>query len=187
VGLSASPLLAQLNDHTNDVGVLVMAHGGDSTWNAAVRDAVLPLRQRWNTELAFGMADPGTLDSALTRLGATGVRRVAVVRLFLSGDAFRHATEYLLRLRPDAPDVVMPQSDSAGPALLPIHHQFEIAMNDLGLAWDPRIADILALRSAVLSMHPQTESVLLWLTEWVRKSLTTTCSQLSGGWDPESP
>lgn len=85
------------------VGLLVMAHGGDPAWDRAVKDAVAPLRGEGPVEIAFGMADRASLQTAVRRLEEKGAKRIAVVRLFISGDSFKHQTEFLLGLRPDPP------------------------------------------------------------------------------------
>ncbi|MBI1827574.1 MAG: hypothetical protein HYR83_14455 [Planctomycetes bacterium] len=83
-------------------GILVMAHGGDPQWNADVKAVVRPLRTRWPTEIAFGMAQTSSIREAVGKLEEKGVNEIAVVRLFISGDSFVPATEYILGLR-DAP------------------------------------------------------------------------------------
>lgn len=88
---------------SDSVGVLVMAHGGTPEWDASVQEAVAPLRAQWPTEVAFGMADPATLQAGVSALEARGARRIVVVRLFLSDASFLQQTEYLLGLRPDPP------------------------------------------------------------------------------------
>src|SRR5690606_23750206 len=75
-------------------GLLLMAHGGSPEWNASVEEAVAPLRSRYPVAVAFGMADPRSLDAALDSLSAQGVSQVAVVRLFMDGRSFLHQTEY---------------------------------------------------------------------------------------------
>ena len=72
-------------------GVLVMAHGGGSEWNETVAEAVAPLSSDVPAVVAYGMADPVTLESGLDSLRQLGVDRVAVVRVFVSGDSFRAA------------------------------------------------------------------------------------------------
>ena len=42
-------------------GILVMAHGGDDTWNRDVEATVEPLRRHYPVEIAFGMARTSTL------------------------------------------------------------------------------------------------------------------------------
>lgn len=84
------------------VGVLVMAHGGDPAWNAVVEEAVAPLRALRPTALAYGMADAESLQHAVYDLERQGVRKIAVVRLFLSGDSFLTRTEKILGVAPGA-------------------------------------------------------------------------------------
>lgn len=73
--------------HASDFGVLVMAHGGGDAWNASVEAMLAPLRSDHPLEIAFGMADPASLQAGVSRLEARGARRIAVVRLFISGEA----------------------------------------------------------------------------------------------------
>jgi hypothetical protein len=68
-------------------------------------DAVAPINARMPTALSLGMADPMTMQAALDSLEDQGAREIAVVRLFLSGDSFLHPTEFMLGLRPDAPEI----------------------------------------------------------------------------------
>src|SRR5688500_5239450 len=84
-----------------DVGILIMAHGGMPEWDAAVAEAVTPMKDVVPTSLALGMADPATMQAALDSLQSQGVDKVAVVRLFLSGESFIHDTEFYLGLRDD--------------------------------------------------------------------------------------
>ena len=84
------------------IGVLVMAHGGDPAWNKVVEEAVAPLRAKRPTALAYGMADSDALQHAVYDLERRGVRKIAVVRLFLSGDSFLTRTEKILGLKPGA-------------------------------------------------------------------------------------
>lgn len=85
------------------IGVLVMAHGGDPDWNKVVEEAVAPLRAKHPTALSYGMADPETLQDAVFDLERQGVRKIAVVRLFFSGDSFLARTEKILGVIPGAP------------------------------------------------------------------------------------
>ena len=68
----------------SDIGVLVVAHGGRPYWNQTVLKAVEPLKKRYQVEVAFGMANPLTIENALQRLEAKGVRKVVVIPLFVS-------------------------------------------------------------------------------------------------------
>ncbi|WP_397546021.1 hypothetical protein ABUL39_07920 [Rhodothermus marinus] len=148
-------------------GLLVMAHGGPPAWNRAVLEAVAPLRAGRPTAVAFGMADPHTLQQALDTLQALGARRAVVVRLFMDGASFRHQTEYLLGLRPDPPARFLlhrhgnhdgHHSEGTPP---PLRHNLELVLSEAGLMEAPEIGPILADRALALSRDPRRESVLL--------------------------
>lgn len=143
-------------------GLLVMAHGGSPEWNQAVLEAVAPLRSERPTAVAFGMADPHTLQQALDSLEAQGARRAVVVRLFMDGASFLHQTEYLLGLRTDPPDRFLHHGPSAehGPPP-PLRHNLSLVLSQTGLMEAPEIGPILADRALSLSQHPAQESVLL--------------------------
>lgn len=84
-------------------GLLIMAHGGDPEWNQDVQTAVAPLKAEYPTEIAFGMATPSTLEAAVQKLEACGVEKIAVVRMFVSGDSFLDSTEFILGHRNTPP------------------------------------------------------------------------------------
>lgn len=157
-------------------GLLVMAHGGDAAWDAAVEEAVAPLRTRYPTAIAFGMAYPALLQRGLDELAAQGVERVAVVRLFIDGRSFLHQTEYLFGLRDDPPPYFILHHH--GPAVphghghgaghgghhgtpAPLVHDLEIAMSQDGLMQAEELAAVLASRAREVSIDPANESVLL--------------------------
>ena len=101
--------------HASDLGILVMAHGGDPQWNQDVEATVAPLREKYPTEIAYGMARTSTIREAVQRLEDRGVRRIAVVRMFISGDSFLPATEYILGLRDDLPPEALSHMAHAAP------------------------------------------------------------------------
>ena len=151
------------------VGLLVMAHGGAPEWNAAVEAAVAPLRQNCPIQIAFGMASPVTLQAAFDRLEKEGVRRVAMVRLFVSSESFRHQTEYLLGLRPDPPSPFLGHLEHGAHQLHlggsgvppPIRKQVSLAMAETGLSDSSLMGEILADRVRAQSRTPSHESVLV--------------------------
>jgi sirohydrochlorin cobaltochelatase len=148
-------------------GLLVMAHGGSATWNQMVLEAVAPLRKDRPTAVAFGMADPHTLQLALDSLAAQSVRRVVVVRLFIDGASFLHQTEYLLGLRPDPPArfLLHRHGNHSEPhhhgTPAPLQHSLELVLSETGLMEAPEVGPILADRALELSQNPSRESVLL--------------------------
>lgn len=145
-------------------GLLIMAHGGSAHWNQTVLEAVAPLRKDRPTAVAFGMADPHTLQLALDSLATQGVQRVVVVRLFIDGASFQHQTEYLLGLRPDPPARFLLHhhgGHGAHGTPAPLRHNLSIILSEHGLMDAPEVGPILADRALALSQDPSRESVLL--------------------------
>ncbi|MEK6689330.1 MAG: hypothetical protein AABZ01_12845 [Gemmatimonadota bacterium] len=157
-----------------EFGILVMAHGGDSTWNRTVDQAIAPLRRSHPIVVAFGMANPETLSSGLDSLRRLGVQRIAVVRLFISGRSFLPETRYLLGLSPERPSVVAAATTASHPGnappaatghaavpLIPIDHQLVVATEESGLMDSPVAEIIVQTRARMAGRNPGTESVLL--------------------------
>lgn len=150
-------------------GLLVMAHGGTPEWNQAVLDAVQPLSDRYPAEVAFGMADACSLQEAVSKLEARGVRKIGVVRLFVSGESWYERTEQILGLRegaPAAPEAACGGASHGGAAhhsmaLFRIGTQSTFALSRQGLAEAPEMGAILAERAAALSRNPEKEDVLV--------------------------
>ena len=146
----------------HEVGVLVMAHGGRAEWNGHVRASVAELGERIPLAVAFGMADPHTLQSALDELGARGVGTIAVVRLFLSGDSFLHQTEFLFGLRPDPPArAMMGHRMVAGSDLPLLETEARILMDPAGMAGSDQVNGIMLARAGESSPDAETTGVLL--------------------------
>jgi sirohydrochlorin ferrochelatase len=140
-----SPSTASLE---GPLGLLVMAHGGDAAWNQSVEEAVAPLRDRLPTALALGMADPTTLQAGIDSLEAAGVGTVAVIRLFLSGDSFLHATEYLFGERTDAPRIVfMGHHTMPGDQVEPLRVAAKVVIDRGGMAGSSAVDEILVDRA----------------------------------------
>jgi sirohydrochlorin cobaltochelatase len=152
----------------DDFGVLVMAHGGSKQWNEEVLAAVQPLKEQYNLEVAFGMADAASLQEGVRELESKGARRIGVVRLFVSGESFRERTEQILGMVPGAPDTPPPakQDEHAGHAghsmeFWKIQTQSSFVLSDQGLVEAPEMGDVLAGRAKALSREPQREDVLI--------------------------
>ncbi len=159
-------------------GVLVMAHGGTEEWNAAIQEAVAPLQKYCPTVVAFGMADPKTLQKGVRDLESRGVTRIVVARLFVSGESFRGQTEYLLGLRPDPPEYFLLHHSTSGHGtdrprphdmlhpseshpIDPIQTTSSFVLTHNGLYDSPEIGKIVAERVRDLSRRPESESVLV--------------------------
>lgn len=145
------------------VGVLVMAHGGGEEWNESVRQAVGPLGEELPTEIAFGMANPVTLAEGVRRLEATGVERVAVVRMFLSGESFWDQTAWLLGMSETPPErfLLMGPARDLGPRPDPVAEGLAVATHAEGIMRSQEAADVIAARARDLSATPEEESVLI--------------------------
>jgi hypothetical protein len=167
--------LAAHQPASGDFGVLVMAHGGGPEWNQAVLSAVEPVGSEYPLEVAFGMADACSLQEATRRLEARGARRIAVVRLFVSGESWLERTEQILGLRDGAP------AAEAAPGALPAectdqhqgghgHHRMALfrleskasfVLTREGLLDAPEMGDVLAERARGLSQEAAREDVLI--------------------------
>jgi sirohydrochlorin cobaltochelatase len=150
----------------DDIGVLVMAHGGSKQWNKEVLAAVEPLKDDHNIEVAFGMADAASLQQGVQQLESRGARRIAVVRLFVSGESFLERTEQILGLTPGAPQKTVAKTDHgehSGHSMefWRIDTQSAFAVSKQGLVEAPEMASVLVDRARALSRDPQREDVLI--------------------------
>ncbi len=94
-------------------GILLLAHGAHahhghghhappSVWNANVEQLARALDTGRPTEVAFGMADPTTIQAAVDRLEGRGVKEIAVVPLFVSSHSpIIGNSRYILGLQPE--------------------------------------------------------------------------------------
>ncbi|MEX0887684.1 MAG: hypothetical protein WD009_14730 [Phycisphaeraceae bacterium] len=182
-------LLTGCNTTQPQRGVLIMAHGGSDQWNEAVEQAVGPIREKYPTALAYGMARQDTMEQAVRELEAQGVEEVAVVRLFISGDSFLDRTETLLGLNDAEPPRAVAAShhkhdhhgaghaehgsngardhDSGGHShhmgpVHPITTHLTFKLSRTGVAESPLVDEILVERvEATLSEDPGRERVLI--------------------------
>ena len=105
---------AQVLSAQTKAGVLVMAHGGSPTWEASVKTAVAPIKLKYPTEIAWGMADPMTMQEGINNLEKLGVTTIVVVPLFVSSHSpIPRQTEYLLGIRKQLADAPLIMSHSA--------------------------------------------------------------------------
>jgi sirohydrochlorin ferrochelatase len=172
----ARPAAAEPAPSEDGYGVLVMAHGGGPEWNQTVLDAVAPLRSQAPVEVAFGMADACSLQEGIRKLEAQGVRKIGVVRLFISGESWYERTEQILGLQEGAPQASAGDCHS-GPAgheghggaggaehsmaFFRLDSRSSFALSKQGLSEAPEIGPILAERARDLSRMPEKEDVLI--------------------------
>jgi sirohydrochlorin ferrochelatase len=92
------------------VGTLVLAHGGDSIWNATVREGVARVRASGPVEVSFLMgpeARATRFQDAVAKLVARGATEIVAVPLLVSSHSGHYEQiRYLARLT-DSLDVVM--------------------------------------------------------------------------------
>lgn len=153
--LIAADIQAQVSDSTGHAGLLVMAHGGSDDWNEAVLRAVEPIRADAPVAVAFGMANPHTLQVAVDSLEAAGVSRIEVVRLFISGESFLEATEYAFGIREEKPQGHFMHEPH------PLRLSVPVQLSARGLMDVTRLGGILADRTAAISANPEQEAVLI--------------------------
>jgi sirohydrochlorin ferrochelatase len=154
---------------TRDLGVLVMAHGAGPAWNSEVEAMLSPLSKDYPVEIAFGMAEAASLQTGVAKLEERGVRRIAVVRLFISGESWYERTEQILGIAPGAEPRAAGHGDhsdhgGAGQhsmALWRIETQSGFAISKEGLADAPEMGAVLVERVRGLSKDPSRESVLV--------------------------
>lgn len=139
-----------------------MAHGGGEEWNDRVKASVASLGDQIPVSVAFGMANPHTLQTSLDELRDRGVGTVVVVRLFVSGDSFLHPTEYLLGLRADPPAWGMiGHRPVDGSELEPLRTDARILLDRQGLGASHQAARILLARAKATASAPAETGVLL--------------------------
>jgi hypothetical protein len=186
---AAGPAAPRAAPVAGDFGVLVMAHGGTPEWNGAILQTVAPLRAKYDIEVAFGMADAASLQDAVRKLEARNIRRIGVVRLFVSGDSWLERTEQIFGLRAGAPAAPIAHgaqhthaapaehhahaghSAASGPApaghgehamaFYRVESRSRFALSSEGLADAPGMGQVLAERVGALSKVPAREDVLI--------------------------
>ena len=147
---------------SSDLGLLLMAHGGGPEWNDRVRASVDDLHGRMPVSVAFGMANPHTLQASLDSLRDHGVGTVAVVRLFISGASFLHPTEYLFGLRADAPARAMVGHRWVdGDELAPLRTEARILLDLEGMGGSDEATQILVSRADAHTRVPAETGALL--------------------------
>jgi sirohydrochlorin ferrochelatase len=88
-------------------GILLMAHGGDASWNKEIETLRRRVNAKVPTEAALGMADPKTLQAGVDRLEKRGVKRIVAVPLYVhSRSEVLDQTRYALGLA-DKPSEVL--------------------------------------------------------------------------------
>jgi len=142
-----------------EIGIIVLAHGGGEYYDRVILNVVAPLQTRHRIGVAFGMADPQTLQEAADRLTARGVRRIVVVRLYHTAESLRAETGYVLGL---AEGVPAHHGSHHGHGMPTARVRSEAVFSTRGgLESDPLIAEVLLERAQEVSRDPAGETVIL--------------------------
>ena len=142
--------------HAEEIGVLVLAHGGSAQWNQTVQETVAQAQLAYPTEIAFGMGmhadEVQGIQQAIDALERQGVSRLVVVPLLISSvSEVMRQFEYLLGARDHGP-----WEEHAHPVALHVPIMITQPLDD-----DPVVAEILSERAQALSRVPAQESVVL--------------------------
>lgn len=140
---------------TQGTGVLIVAHGDlQDAWNDGVRQAIAPLRDRYDLELAFLFPVPGeSLQEGIDRLEARGADTILVIPLLVSSYSEHfEELEYVLGLR-DTVSIITGE----------LHSVRTNARIILGRAIDANstVTKILERRARELSVDPSEEVLVL--------------------------
>lgn len=157
-------------------GILLLAHGGDASWNGEIEKLRGRVDAKVPTETALGMADVASLQAAVDRLEKRGVSRVVAVPLFVqSRSEVLDQTRYALGLS-DKPSASLKAAYERMAAMHAGHgahhgHSMEFSTKQvaaraplaMSLALDDHklVARILAERAKSLSKKPADESLVL--------------------------
>lgn len=140
----------------DDVGILVLAHGGSEQWNRVVESTVAQAQLAHPTQIVFGMGmhahEVQALQRAVDQLEQRGVTRIVVVPLLVSSASeVMRQFQYLLGLRAEGPWGKMK----------PVTLHTSLLMTGT-LFDDPAVvALVLQERALELSRNAQEETVLL--------------------------
>lgn len=152
---------------TENIGVILFAHGADFHWNESLRTAVAPLLNRYKIEYAFSMADPATIERALRKLEQRGAQSAIVVSAYATHNSFRQEISHLTGL-----DVENPQTPPAISSGGHGHHGHSSMppariLTSLPVIWtggyedNPLFAQALFDRALALSKDPAKETIIL--------------------------
>ena len=140
----------------DQVGVIVLAHGGSPDWNRVVTETVAHAQLPVPTEIVFGMGmhaqEVRHLQEAIDRLQQGGVDRIVAIPLLISSSSeVMRQYQYLLKLRTHGPweQEAKPVTAARPIAMTP-------ALDD-----DPAVAQVLSERVREVSRDPRNETVVI--------------------------
>ncbi len=153
-------------------GILILAHGAGQEWDSQVAGIRNAVNKRTPAEVAFGMAAPDAMQAGIDRLEARGIRRIAVVPLFINSHSeVMDQTRYALHLRATPSMVFIKAMKRLPPMVLHMagmdfdpHKRVTIHAKLImthALDDDPLVASILIDRAKALSRDPSKETIIL--------------------------
>ena len=158
-------------------GILLLAHGGDPSWNAEVETLRASVDKLVPVETALGMADAKAIAGACERLRARGAAKIVAVPLFVhSRSEVMDQTRYVLGMTEKPSEVLRAGLERMakahkGHAMPPgaHHHAFSLdravppvpTVLTAALDDDSLVSAILLKRASALSSAPKTETVVL--------------------------
>lgn len=153
------------NEHVaaspKEIGVVIMPHGSTQPYNDVVESVIAPLKARYRIEMAYGMADPFSIQQAVSRLEAQGVRRIAFIRMYALADHMKSVSDYILGLA-DTPPGAEHDHGGHGAAAPAQVRSAALFSTYGGYEEDHRaIAEILHERIKAVSKDPAKETVIL--------------------------
>lgn len=153
------------NPASGKFGVLVMAHGGTDDWNKGVEQSLDNLRSEYPVEIAFGMADAGSIENGVRDLEAQGVEQVGVVRLFISGESWFERTAQILGIENGAPaksiDHTAMDHGAMPMGFWKIDSDLRFHLSGEGLSEAQEMDQVLLSRVKALSSDPASEVVVI--------------------------
>lgn len=138
-----------------EIGVVLMPHGSNKLWNDTVEKTIEPLKDRYPIEIAYGMADYSTIQEAVSRLEARGIRRIIFGRMYALQESMKAESDYILGL---SREPVIRRHHSADFRQL---RSSAVFTTFGGYEEDPNIASVLLERVNEMSRNPEKETVLL--------------------------
>ena len=148
----------------SDFGLLLMAHGGTEEWNEAVLQATSEVSAKYPVEVAFGMADAGSLERSVRRLEKLGVKDVGVVRMFVSGESWYERTQQILGTIEGAPEKdtnEIPENTFMPMGFWKIDTDLEFHISEDGLADAKEMDQVIVNRISRLSREPEREVAII--------------------------
>ena len=145
-------------------GLLLMAHGGTEEWNEAVQNATTEISDKYPVEIAFGMADAGSIEESIRRLEGLGVEDVGVVRMFVSGESWYERTQQILGILEGAPS--KGADETAPNTFMPmgfwkIETDIKFHLSEDGLADATEMDEVIVSRIKGLIRQPEREVAIV--------------------------